>query len=272
VIEKYAKAMFYRGMSPGRTVPELQEFASLPVSFTGTTQYVKQALLRKDFVFDPVTPTGRRVDLEGFLDLRHSVLADLVGEGLIDVKVQVADVKLNLDQERRFDRVVMKSLFQHLKMTLYESSRVEIWSYLSARVLPDLAIIRFPTGGKEDSQIQSRLAGTDRNVFRRLHHRAVLVEGDFSLLEALREDNLVAIFERPRLTQDPEFVTNLLRVIADSIIAKLPNGLREDAVRDFAKRVLRACASTRVEYFDSEDSIAILEEIAQRTVEAFGQK
>jgi hypothetical protein len=74
------------------------------------------------------------------------------------------------------------------------------------------------------------------------------------------------------LTQDPEFVSNLLRVIADSIIAKLPNGMREDAVRDFAKRVLRACSSTRDEYFDNEDSIAILEEIAQRTVEASGQK
>ena len=165
----------------------------------------------------------------------------------------------------------MKSLFQQLKMTLYESSKVEIWSYLTARVLPDLAILRFPLGEKDDSQLKSRLTGSDRNVFRRLHHRASLTSGDFSLLESLKEDNLVAIFERPRLTQDPEFVVNLLGVISRRVVAELPIASREDAVRDFAKRVLRACASSRVEYFESEDSIEIMEELAKKTVALFAQ-
>jgi hypothetical protein len=97
----------------------------------------------------------------------------------------------------------------------------------------------------------------------------VLVGGDFSLLEPLKEDNLVAVFERPRLTQDPEFVVNLLGVISRRILSELPNSAREDAVRDFAKRLLRACASSRVEYFDSEDSIEIMEELAKRTVALF---
>ena len=270
MIEKYPQALFYRGMSTGKSIPELREFASESTTFAETTRFVEQVLKRKDFVFDPVTPAARRVDDAGFLQLRLQVLKDLSDEGILDLKSQISSVKLNQEQERRFDKVVMKSLFDQLRMTLYESSKVEIWSYLTTRVLPDVAIVRFPlVENADNSQVKSRLAGSDRNVFRRLHHRAVLVGGDFSLLEPLKEDNLVAVFERPRLTQDPEFVVNLLGVISRRILSELPNSAREDAVRDFAKRILRACASSRVEYFDSEDSIEIMEELAKRTVALF---
>ncbi len=269
MIEKYPQALFYRGMSPGKSIPELRKFASESTTFAETTRFVEQVLKRKDFVFDPVTPAARRVDDGGFLHLRLQVLKNLSDEGILDLKSQISSVKLNQEQERRFDKVVMKSIFDQLRMTLYESSKVEIWSYLTTRVLPDVAIVRFPFAENADSQVKSRLAGTDRNVFRRLHHRAVLVGGDFSLLEPLKEDNLVAVFERPRLTQDPEFVVNLLGVISRRILSELPNSAREDAVRDFAKRILRACASSRVEYFDSEDSIEIMEELAKRTVALF---
>lgn len=271
MIEKYSQALFYRGMSPGKSIPELRRFASELMTFGEATSYIEQVLKRKDFVFDPVTPAGRRLGDEGFLELRSQVLENLSHEGILDLRGKVQSVKLNQDQERRLDKVVMRSLFQQLKMTLYESSKVEIWSYLTARVLPDVALLRFPLGERDDSQLKSRLSGADRNVFRRLHHRAVLVGGDFSLLESLKEDNLVAIFERPRLTQDPEFVVNLLGVISRCILAELPITAREDAVRDFAKRVLRACASSRVEYFDSEDSIEILEALAKKTVVLFRQ-
>ena len=271
MIETYSKALFYRGMSSGKAIPEIRRFASENMTFSETTRHVEQTLKRKDFVFDPVTPAVRRVDDDGYLQLRLQVLSNLSDEGILDLKTPTSSLKLNQDQERRFDKVVMKSLFQNLKMTLYESSKVEIWSYLTARVLPDLAILRFPLGEKDDSQLKGRLTGSDRNVFRRLHHRAILTSGDFELLESLKEDNLVAIFERPRLTQDPEFVINLVGVIARSIIAELPNPSREDAVRDFAKRILRACASSRVEYFDSEDSIEIMEELARKTVGLFRQ-
>ena len=269
VIEKYSEALFYRGMSPGKSISELRNFASAKLTFGEATRHVEEDLKRKDYVFDPVTPSYRRVDDGGFLELRLQVLKDLSDEGLLDLKSQISSTKLNQEQERRFDRVVMKSLFHQLKMTLYESSKVEVWSYFTSRVLPDLAILRFPLGDKTDSQLKTRLSGSDRNVFRRLHHRSVLTAGDFSLLESLKEDNLVAIFERPRLTQDPEFVVNLLGVISRCVVAELPNSSREDAVRDFAKRILRACASTRVEYFDSEDSIEIMEELAKKTVASF---
>jgi hypothetical protein len=258
-------------MSPGKSIPELRHFSSESMTFGEVTSYVEQVLKRKDFVFDPVTPAGRRLGNEGFLELRLQVLEGLSNEGILDLRSRVQSVKLNQDQERRMDKVVMRSLFQQLKMTLYESSKVEIWTYLTARVLPDVAILRFPLGERDDNQLKSRLSGSDRNVFRRLHHRAVLVGGDFSLLESLKEDNLVAIFERPRLTQDPEFVVNLLGVISRCILAELPITVREDAVRDFAKRVLRACASSRVEYFDNEDSIEILEGLAEKTVVLFRQ-
>lgn len=271
MIETYSEALFYRGMSPGKSIPELRKFAAELMTFGETTSHIEQALKRKDFVFDPVTPAARRVDDEGFIQIRLQVLKALSEEGILDLKSQISSVKLNQDQDRRFDKIVMKALFQQLKITLYESSKVEIWSYLTARVLPDLAILRFPLSGKDDSQLKSRLTGSDRNVFRRLHHRAILTGGDFTLLESLKEDNLVAIFERPRLTQDPEFVVNLLGVISRRIVSDLPIASRENAVRDFAKRVLRACASSRLEYFDSEASIEILEGLATKTVALFQQ-
>lgn len=81
----------------------------------------------------------------------------------------------------------------------------------------------------------------------------------------------MAIFERPRLTQDPEFAVNLLGVISRCIVAELPNAAREDAARAFAKRTLQACASSRVEYFDNEDSIEIMEELEKNTVTLFSK-
>jgi hypothetical protein len=153
-------------------------------------------------------------------------------------------------------------------MTLYEASRPEYWNYITARVLPDLAWLRFGSENQTERTFVSRFMGSERNVFRRLHIRAQAVCGDFAILDKLKEDNLVAILERPNLVRDSDFTTLVLEFLAN-FLGTIPAAKREDAARDFAKRLLRDLASRRLDKLDRDESKDELVEIGRITSEFF---
>jgi hypothetical protein len=270
VISGYKESLFHRGINDRSCLEEIAALSEKKISIRDTDVWVETLLNKKDFTFDPMSPSARRLRDTNYLELRREVVDGLVEQGVISFETVPSMKKLNLEQERKLDFALTNSLYSKLNMTLYEASRKEVWSYLTARVFPDLALLRFSFLDKSERQTKSRFTGVERNVLRRLHHRIACVNGDFSLLDPLLEDNLVAIFERPSLTQDLEFVSILLESISLQILPKLPIGdLRQDAVRDFAKRVLRASSSTKLAYFDIEDVREELKSLALLTVSLF---
>lgn len=268
MISAYESATFFRGISSGRALKEIDSLVSTPKTFLEMDLFVNEQLSRRDFIFDPMTPSSRRVKDEDYLTIRSDLLAQLEGLGIFSKNDSFASLKLNQSQQRLFDKILSQTLYLRLEMTLYEANREEIWSYLTARVLPDLALIRFNFGEISSRQTKDRFSGVDRNVFRRLFHRITLLKGDFKVLENLQEDNLVAVFERPRLTRDEESVELILKAIIEHIIPNAPKGKVEDCVRDFAKRVLRMAASLRFEFLETQDATQLLREIAESSVSA----
>jgi len=267
VISVYKDSLFYRGLSDRNCLEEVEALSEKKLSIRETDAWVEELLRKRDFTFDPMSPSSRRLGSSEYLELRRAVVSQLTIQGVVNIQTVPATKKLSLDQDRKLDTALRDALYSALNLTLYEASRKEVWSYLTARVFPDLALLRFTFLDKSEKQTKSRFTGAERNVLRRLHHRIASVNGESNLLDPLTEDNLVAIFERPTLTQDLEFVSLLLESISVHILPKLPVGdVRQDAVRDFAKRVLRASSSTKLPYFYTDDCREELKSLAFQTV------
>lgn len=271
MIVTYAQAHFYRGLRSNRVTKEIEATRISDLSFAGLSVEIVEMLDRKDYLFDPLTPTERRVSNQEYVMLRASLLQALEGSGVLLPSSSPSETVLNPDQARKFDSVVAKGLYQNLQMTLYEASKPEIWNYLTARILPDLAITRFGREKTSDRAFASRFLGSERNTFRRLHIRAKAVEGDFKILDMLKEDNLVAILERPSLIKDEEFTEILIRFVAEKLLPQLPPSAREDGVRDFAKRLLRELAAKRLDRLDEDQARIELEGIGNLTIAYFSK-
>lgn len=117
-----------------------------------------------------------------------------------------------------------------------EAYRLEVWSYLTLEVLPDVAAWRFP------DRSAARFLGGVRNVFQRLWIRAFLLEDQddsrslFGLLKELREDTFVQITERPGATANPE----VARRIAEAWLraaGRLGSGAMEGTHRKVMKEL-----------------------------------
>jgi hypothetical protein len=89
-----------------------------------------------------------------------------------------------------FDRLFVKNcqiLFQDFESTdIFQS---EVWSYVTIRVLPDLALWRWP-----DNAPERYFGNPERNAFQRLWHRSFILGPELG--SELQEDEAISIFER----------------------------------------------------------------------------
>ena len=141
-------------------------------------------LEKEDFHTRPFTDFG--ISTERLLEIRESILRELGSKTgkLEDVKVK--------ENDKEFD-----SIFTRIAPTLFhdmnpiDGFNPDVWSYITLRLLPDLAVFRW----NKNMTDERFLGGAHRSCFQRLWLRSYVLGGD--LASQLLEDEAVNIFERP---------------------------------------------------------------------------
>ena len=89
-----------------------------------------------------------------------------------------------------FDQLFVRNcqiLFQDFESI--DTFQSEVWSYITIRVLPDLALWRWP-----DNAPERYFGNPERNAFQRLWHRSFILGPELG--SELQEDEAISIFER----------------------------------------------------------------------------
>ena len=112
------------------------------------------------------------------------------------------------DLSRRFDVECGILLHKQMKLHPSEASHIEVWTFFSCILLPDVVRWRFPGERTAVEKFIGKDRGLRRNTFGRLWWRAFLLnqpkwEKPYRLLYELFEDDLVQITERNIFAADP---------------------------------------------------------------------
>ena len=136
-----------------------------------------------------------------------------------------------------FDRLAAIYLAQHPALQAGEALRNDVWAFIATVVAPDLVAWRFPDAGPE------RYDGGVRNTFQRLWLRAKALDRGpthperWALVNAMPEDAVVQIVERPSLGGRPRVALGLAEAWQE-MTKTTPLGLQEDLMRT-ATKILR---------------------------------
>ena len=165
----------YRHLSMEAALSELETVKSGGID-------VFEVLERDDFHLRPFTDSG--ITTERLLEARAAFMKEL-GAQSGDAK----DINVSVGE---FDKIFTK-LSQEIfhDMSPIDGFNRDVWSYITMRVLPDLALWRWNVN-KTDERF---IGGSERSCFQRLWLRSYVLGGD--LASQLQEDEAVNIFERP---------------------------------------------------------------------------
>lgn len=136
-----------------------------------------------------------------------------------------------------FDRLAAVHLAQHPATQGGEALRNDVWAFIATVIVPDLVAWRFPGAGPE------RYEGGVRNTFQRLWLRAKALDRGpahadrWGLVNAMPEDAVVQIVERPSLGGRPRIALALGEAWQE-MIRTTPLGCQEDLMR-MATKMLR---------------------------------
>ena len=165
----------YRHMTMETALTELESVKAGSVN-------VIEALEVEDYHLRPFTDTS--VTNERLMEAREAFFKELgAPTGSIDeISVSFSDF------DRIFTRIASE-IFND--MSPIDGFNKDVWSYITMRVLPDLALWRWNVN-KTDERF---LGGSERSCFQRLWLRSYVLGGN--LASQLQEDEAVNIFERP---------------------------------------------------------------------------
>lgn len=154
-------------------------------------------------------------------------------------------------EAREWDADATRIVWTHLQsVPIAEAGRSDVWAFLCAIVCPDLVLWRYPTpaGEKIPSGLEARFLGGRRNLLKRFWVRGRAIEaagGAWTILNDVREDDLVQIFERPSLSAVPG--------LAGQFLIQLASAKEGTSARDVLKRLNRELAITALYCFAQED-------------------
>jgi len=165
----------YRHMTMETALTELEPVKAGSVN-------VIEALEIEDYHLRPFTDSS--VTNERLIEAREAFFKELgAPTGSID------DLSVSFsDFDRIFTRIAAE-IFND--MSPIDGFNKDVWSYITMRVLPDLALWRWNVN-KTDERF---LGGSERSCFQRLWLRSYVLGGN--LASQLQEDEAVNIFERP---------------------------------------------------------------------------
>jgi len=165
----------YRHLSMDTALAELQDVKS------GGIQ-ILEALERDDFHLRPFTDNG--VSSERLLEARRTFLKQIGIESGNTEELKISEGEF----DRIFTRISQELFFD---MSPIDGFNRDVWSYITMRVLPDLALWRW----RKNKTDERFLGGSERSCFQRLWLRSYVLGGE--LASQLFEDEAVNIFERP---------------------------------------------------------------------------
>ena len=165
----------YRQMTMETALAELEAVKR------GSTN-ILEALEIEDYHLRPFTDNS--VSNERLIESREVFFKEL---GSTTATVDDLTVSFG-DFDRIFTRVASEIFYD---MNPIDGFNRDVWSYLTMRVLPDLALWRWNVN-KTDERF---LGGSERSCFQRLWLRSYVLGGN--LASQLQEDEAVNIFERP---------------------------------------------------------------------------
>ena len=154
-----------------------------------------------------------------------------------------------------FDRLSAIYLAQHPALQGGEALRNDVWAFIATVVVPDLVAWRFPDAGLE------RYDGGVRNTFQRLWLRAKALDRGpmhperWALVDAMPEDAVVQIVERPSLGGRPRIALALGEAWQE-MIRTVPLGLQEDLMRRATKMLRLQNEIIDLQYLHDDDLAA----------------
>jgi len=165
----------YRHLSMESALSELEAVKSGEID-------VLEALEKDDFHLRPFTDSG--ITSERLLEARAAFMKEIGAQSGV-----IHDIDVSFGE---FDKIFTK-LSQDIftDMSPIDGFNRDVWSYITMRVLPDLALWRW-SANKTDERF---IGGSERSCFQRLWLRAYVLGGD--LASNLQEDEAVKIFEIP---------------------------------------------------------------------------
>jgi len=165
----------YRHLSMEVAISELDAVKSGSID-------VLEALERDDFHLRPFTDSG--ITSERLFEARMAFMKELGAQSGV-----VQDIKVSLGEFDKIFTKISQEIFYD--MSPIDGFNRDVWSYITIRVLPDLALWRWNVN-KTDERF---IGGAERSCFQRLWLRSYVLGG--SLASQLQEDEAVNIFERP---------------------------------------------------------------------------
>ena len=198
---------------------------------------VAEALAKDDFHSRPFTDSS--VSIERLLECRAQFFALL--------KVTSGDSKDIGVPEGEFDRIFTKNcaaIFHD--MSPIDGFNREVWSYLTIRLMPDLALWRW----KKNKTDERFLGGAERSCFQRLWLRSYVLGGE--LASQLQEDEAVNIFERPEaLGGNKRLALSIANfIVTNRGVMEKESGTKivtTEVVKQTAKRLRRAMSVQSVQ-------------------------
>jgi hypothetical protein len=209
---------------------------------------VSAELEKDDFHLRPFTDSG--IKTERLLEARSLFFTELKAPS-----ESTSDLKISFSE---FDQIFTRScatIFHD--MSPIDGFSREVWSYLTLRLLPDLALWRWSVN-KTDERF---LGGAERSCFQRLWLRSYVLGGD--LASQLFEDEAVNIFERPEaLGGNKRLALSIANfIVSNRGVSDTDSGekiVTTEIVKQTAKRLRRAMSVQVVQTMsDSELEIYI---------------
>lgn len=217
-----------------------QPIREIATPYTGT-QHVKV-----DY-----SPTGNRVRTDELIELQMKIRDCATVYGYPDVQ--------NISNATYGDFDAKCSELLHQTMNIYpaEAAHIEVWSFLTCVLLPDVVRWRFYDKTTASERFIGSNRGLRRNTFGRLWWRAFLLHQPncpepYKYIYRLGEDELVQITERSVIARNPVLICATAQGFL-SVIEKHPEVLRRDLMREATKRIRRLVSLLSFETLDESE-------------------
>lgn len=111
-----------------------------------------------------------------------------------------------------FDREVTHVLVSHVDAPVNDARSTELWNFLTAVLLLDVACWRFPNTG-DNPKFNRYLGASPKSTFKKLWWRGHVL-GELS--DRIGEDQSVALLERTSVAGDPRLPTSIIKQFIES--------------------------------------------------------
>ena len=242
-------SMHFRSITSDKT--DMAGLLESVVQGTYDDQYVEELLNVNDFTYFVAARPYANMSTTDYMKIRKKLLA--LKENAI--KRATKNGQINEDQSKAiFDSLLYAEVIEILPISLYEAGQANVWEYLTARVLLDVAVWRFGTNNVSD-----RFIGLNRSRhvfarwwFRRSIAEQAAVEPNYELLETEWE----TVFERPGLCWNPAIANACLRVLQETkgnVPSNYKSKYPEPPKRIWIKRIMRLTSQSNLDAFEEDE-------------------